>query len=1008
MQAIPIHPCLILRNLLRQVFSFFIMLNIWMSSFYAGAQEVDKVFSVSVQEGTNMAAAVSPDGKMIAIDIQGTIGVLPIAGGNVKLLTDGMGDERQPSWSPDGKQIVFQSFRDGNYHLWTINKEGTDLKQITFGIYDEREPYWSPDGKSVLFSSDRSGNYDIWRLSLSDRAFQQLTTSPANEYSPACSPDGRQIAFISSKQKEAIYIIDESGNERQVPSSKGTTNAPSWSPDGKRIIFNAVSAGKSELVMVTLASGAQQTISKTEEDVFPFRPTWMANNELIYTADGKILHQTGEAISKVIPFTAGLTVTVPSYPKKIRDFDGEETKPVKGISGPVVSPDGKTIAFTALGDIWLLKEGESKPLSLTHDVAGDIDAAWSYDGKKLAFASDREGGNMNIWIHDFEMKAAKQLTFFDKHALLPSFSPDGKKIAFFLNDGYTGLSTATLYTIELSSGETKVVYKSIFTPGKPSWSADGKWIVLSALQPYSSRYREGISRELLIAADGSSSRYLSPVEGRTLGQRGKNGPVWSPDGHQLAYIQEGVLWTMNVNESGESLEAPVQLTSELAESPSWTGDSGSIVFIATDRIKKANLRSGRIEEIPLSLEWKQEKAKGQTVIYAGRVFNGRSDRYLNKVDIVIEDNRIKEIVPHQPNRTGHVIDASDKTVIPGLFEMHTHQTGSGGELLGRNWLAYGITSVRETGGDPYDALERKESWSSGVRPGPRLFFTGPLLDGERVYYDLATGISSEAQLNRELNRAVKLDYDFIKTYVRFPDQLQKRTIQFAHAHGIPVSSHEIYPAASFGADAVEHLSATSRRGYTPKLTSLSRNYEDVVQLLARSGMNMTPTVALYGGFYLKWQTDPDILNNKQLHGLYPENYITGITAFSKHIMELYPNSAEQFAGMKKTLFKMQKAGVKLTAGTDSPFITYGLSLHVELQNFVEAGFTPFQALQSATLLAAEATGVDKDLGTIEPGKLADLVIVSGDPLKNIKEAWNVEMVIKNGLPYTIDGLLKKQ
>jgi imidazolonepropionase-like amidohydrolase len=276
-----------------------------------------------------------------------------------------------------------------------------------------------------------------------------------------------------------------------------------------------------------------------------------------------------------------------------------------------------------------------------------------------------------------------------------------------------------------------------------------------------------------------------------------------------------------------------------------------------------------------------------------------------------------------------------------------------------------------------------------------------------VYYELASGMASPAQLDWELDRAARLNYDFVKTYVRFPDDWQKKATAFAHAHGIPVSSHEIYPATSYGVDAVEHMSATSRRGYSPKMSSMSKSYEDVIQILAKSGMSMTPTVALYGGFYVDWKKDEFLSKNKQLNGLYSKEYIEGTTEAAKRMAQIYPESEKQFIRMKKNLLNMFNGGVRITAGTDSPFITYGLSLHVELHNFVEAGLTPYQALQSATIHAAEAIGVSKDLGSLEAGKLADISIVKGDPLKNIKDALNVEIVLKNGIRYNIEDLLKK-
>ncbi len=121
---------------------------------------------ITVTEGTNMAAVLSPDQKTIAIDLQGTIWVLPAGGGTARPVTDALGDCRQPAWSPDGNWIVFHAFWDGIYHLWMVNKDGSGKKQLTFGVFDDREPHWSPDGKHLVFSSDRSGNYDIWQLTL--------------------------------------------------------------------------------------------------------------------------------------------------------------------------------------------------------------------------------------------------------------------------------------------------------------------------------------------------------------------------------------------------------------------------------------------------------------------------------------------------------------------------------------------------------------------------------------------------------------------------------------------------------------------------------------------------------------------------------------------------------------------------------------------------------------------------------------------------------------------------
>ncbi len=990
-----IGPCRASVSLVTVVLSFFLAPFLF-------AQEV----KVTVHEGTNMAAALSPDGTTLAIDLQGTIYALPVTGGPATALTDGMGDERQPSWSPDGDKIVFQSYRDGNYHLWTINKDGSGLKQITFGMFDDREPHWSPDGTRIVFASDRSGNYDIWSLSLPGGELTQITNDPANDFNPAVSSDGRNIAFISARPQGGLFIINNESVERLLVAAKGTFNGPAWSPAGGHLSFTASNQGKSTFNVATIGTGEVKVLSNPDEDVFPFRAAWITFQELIYTSNGKLLRKTlDKKPAREIAFNATLTLMHPVYNKRVRNFDGATSK-VKGIFGPVASPDGKSVAFTALGDLYLANVDGGKPTKLTDDKALDIDPAWSYDGKQLAFCSDRAGSNMNIWIRDIQTSTDRQITKYSVNALQPAFSPDGKKLAFLLDGGPLNYSPVTLHVLDIATGEAKPLHKPMFTPGKPTWSADGKTIVLAALETYSSRFREGVSKMLFVPVNGDPVRFYSPVTARSIGQRGKNGPIWSPDGSKIAYIQDGVLWTMNVDGKGQPIHAPVRVTGEMSEAPSWSGDSKSIVYLSNDKLKKAVLTDGTITEIPVDLSWTDKVPQGQTLIHASNVFDGKSATYLKDMDVIVEGNRIKEIVPHRTHTIANVIDATGKTLMPGLIEMHTHQNGGGGEMLGRNWLAYGITSVRETGGDPYDALERKESWGSGVRSGPRLFFTGPLLEGSRVYYELASSVSTPAHLDMELERAKVLGYDFMKTYVRMPDYFQRKTTEFAHANGIPVSSHEIYPATAYGVDAVEHMSATSRRGYSPKLTALNRDYDDVVGILAKSGMSMTPTVALYGGFYTAWQTDPSVPANRQVNALYSKAYLEAMGKYTKTIVDEGNRAGEKFSEMLKTLKKMYTAGVKITAGTDSPFMTYGLSFHVELQNFVQAGLSPYQSLQTATIAAAQSIGVDKDLGSVEAGKLADLVIVNGDPLKNIKDAWNTEIVFKNGIMHRIDDLLK--
>ncbi|MBY0433522.1 MAG: amidohydrolase family protein [Cyclobacteriaceae bacterium] len=965
---------------------------------------------VSLREGTNMAVALSPDKQNLALDLQGTLWILPVSGGKARAITDALGDCRQPSWSPDGNYLVFQSYLDGTWHLWTIHKNGSELRQRTTGIYDDREPHWSPDGKTIVFSSDRNMNYDVWELELETGTVRAMTNSSNNEYFPSYSPDGKRLAFVSERgAKPGIYVRSESGQESLLVNTIGATASAVWSPDGNSLVFYASDSEESRLIEVTVADKKTTFVTTPEEDAFPFKVQWLDPREIIYTADGKIKRRNlATKKTSIIDFEATVSLHRPPYERKKYDFDGATRQPVKGLMTPAVSPDGKKIAFTALGDIYVLSIGNSKPVALTRDSFIDIDPSWSPDSRQLAFVSDRKGP-MNVFIYDVATGQLLQASPSPENQSYPMWSPDGKYIAYYATevDALTGGSV--LHRLNLATKSVEKIHIPLFAPSQPSWSPDGKTIAVSALKVFSTRFREGLNKITFISLAGAPDRMMMPVEGRTLSTRGKNGPHWSPDGKWLAYVQDGLLWILPINAQGEAVGPPRRLTNELAESPSWTADSGSIVFLATDTFKKVRMADGSIENIPLELSWQPEPIAGNNrkVIHAGRVFDGITNGYKTNMDIVIEGNRIKEIVPHKANQSGELIDVRDKTVLPGLFEMHAHEYASAGEKLGRIWLSYGITSVREPGGDPHDARERKESWSSGVRTGPRLFTTGGLLDGNRVYYSLANSFSSGADVELEMHRAKQLDYDLVKTYVRMPDYLQQRFTQQAHRLGVPVSSHEIYPAAAYGVDNIEHIGATSRRGYSPLRSALGKSYQDVIELITKSGMQITPTAALYGGFNKLTYLDSSIFKNKQYVALYPADYRKSYEASVRQMQGRMKANNTMVGGFQSTIVKLVAAGSHITAGTDSPIMPYGLSLHLELQTYVDGGLTPFQALQSATIWAAESVGVDKDLGSLVPGKVADLIIVDGDPLKDIRDAWNVRYTIKNGTVYKLEDLLKK-
>ena len=193
------------------------------------------------------------------------------------------------------------------------------------------------------------------------------------------------------------------------------------------------------------------------------------------------------------------------------------------------------------------------------------------------------------------------------------------------------------------------------------------------------------------------------------------------------------------------------------------------------------------------------------------------------MDIVIEGNRINSVgaARREPARRRNRDRRFESHRDAGPDRVSLAPAERFGEAEDRAWLAFGITTVRSPGNTPYEGVEDREANDAGVRPGPRIFTAGYLMEWQRVYYKMGVAISGPAQLEMELERSKILQHDLIKSYVRLPDLQQKRVVEFAHGIGIPVATHEIYPAAFVGVDNTEHTAATSRRGYSPKVATLS-------------------------------------------------------------------------------------------------------------------------------------------------------------------------------------------
>ncbi len=960
----------------------------------APARLADTV-EVTVTEGTSMSVAVSRDGQQLAIDLQGSLWVLPIAGGTARRITDEYNDARQPSWSPDGRTLAFQAYRDGGYDIWAVGADGQGLRQLTRGPYDDREPAWSPDGRHVAFSSDRGGNYDIWVVEVASGAVRQVTTDAGEDYMPSFSPSGDSLAFVGTRRGvTGIRVIALAGGvDRVVTATAGRYDAPSWGPTGP-IVYHSSSSGESRLE----ANGTPLTGT---ENVFAFRAGWLSATDIVYVSDGKIrTRSVAGGAARTIPFSATLRVSPASYTKRTRDVDSRAPRQALGIVSPVLSPNGQQVAFAALGDLYLMAV-DGTPRNLTNDAALDTEPAWSPDGRYLAWSSDRAGGTLlDLWIYDTQTGSTRQLTREPTSAMGPAWSPDGTRIAYLDVDGIW--RAASVVMVDVASGAVTRLHEQLFGPGAPTWSGDGSRVLIAALTHYSTRFREGTNQLLSIATDGGEDRWYTPVEHLSIDSRAGAGPVTSPDGTKLALIYEGQLAELPVSPVGEPLGPPRRLSTDMAHAPSWSGDAKHVLYQSNDTLRLLNAETGVTRVVPVPLRYTPAIATGRVVVHAGQLVDGTSRTARANMDVFITDNRITRVVPHDAERVAaaerdgaQFVDASRLTVMPGLIEYHTHLQKDFGSNANRAYLAFGVTTVRSPGGTPYEAVEDREAVDAGVRPGPRMFVTGYLMEWQRVYYKMAVAVSSVSHLDLELQRAKALEFDLIKSYVRMPDLQQRRIIDFAHAMGVPAASHEVYPSALSGMDGTEHTTGTSRRGYSPKAATLQRSYEDVAKLFAASRMPLTPTLALGGGgLRALLAADTTFVHDPRFR-LYPE------------WMQLANTNASGRAPARDAgpggvmVMGLMRAGTRIVAGTDTP---NAATLHGELYSYVLAGMTPYEALRAATVNSAEMLGLDA--GVVAEGKLADLAIVDGNPLRDITATARVRYTIANGRVFAVPSLLR--
>ncbi|MFJ9008606.1 amidohydrolase family protein [Streptomyces canus] len=975
----------------------------------------DRTTTLSFTAATGGSATLSPSGDRLVAEVQNVLWSIPRTGGTAVALTAPGLEPTRPQFSPDGSSLVVCGYRGGGFHLWTLRPDGSGLRQLTDGPWDDRNPAWSPDGTRIAFASERGGDtvtgspYRVWVLDVGTGALTRLTGRPGQEgpaqdaawedYDPTWSPDGTRVLFVRGAltasgtlraDTVASVAADGTGSvtTEYTDSSGAQVMTPAVSPTGRLAHLRVTSipaAGSCALVV----DGEPVALG---DDVLPAPPRWTDDGRLLLMVGGQIRLVDPEkpAQGEEIPFTATLPVDRPRYRVKAYDFEGAGARPVRALHLPALSPNGRSVAFAALNALWTADtEGGRAPRKVLQVPATRYVMAptWTPDGKALLYADDREG---LFAVRRRDLASGEETVLAEGGRVFPALAPDGTRLACLDMSG-------NLLLRDLSDGTERTLAAPLGSggmPGRPSWSPDGRCIALCDRNRLNQRFREGYNLIRVVdTTDGSA--VLHPLAPHTsLSDRYDSGPVWSPDGRWMAVIAESALWLLPVRADGTPDGEPRRLTTEAADHPSWSADSRTLLYLSAGTLRLIDIGTGRTRTVPVRLDYRRPRP-ADTVVHAGRFWDGTGSEVREDVDLVVRDGRIAEVTAHRTGRAAlRRVDASERTVIPGLWDAHTHpwQTTYGGRQTALQ-LAYGITTAVSLGGFAYEQARIREAVAAGALAGPRLLSTGELLDGSRVAYSMGRAHRTPEGLRRSLERAAALDWDFVKTYVRAPGWVMKEAADFAHERlGVRSGSHLCTPGVQLGQDLTTHLQATQRLEFGHATTAAGYAHQDVEEIYTGTDFHLiaTPFTAqpLLGA-------DPALADDPRVTTLMPP----WDTALVRQQAGRPPTTGQLTTlDREMAVYRRVLAGGGLVAlGTDQPLVPVGLSLHLGLRALHRAGLSPAQALRTATLLPAQVFGADRDLGTLEEGKLADLTVVDGDPFTDFAELIRTMAVLRGGV-----------
>ena len=995
----------------------------------------------------------SPDGKSIVFvsDKNGSdnLWLMNPDGSHQRTLT--REEQRQfvsPTWTPDGKYVVVSknnALFGSQYDLYMYHRDGGTGLRLTGA--DAAAGRGAPAPPVGGRGGAEPNNFVGAAFGKDPRYIYTALRNGAGGYNQTSL--GWQIGVYDR----------ETGKNYTRTNAPGAGMRPELSPDGRWLVYATREDSNTALRLRDLATGDERWLapsvqrddqeSRFSRDLVPPFAFTPDSKAIVIAHHGKFWRvDVPDGRQTMIPFTADVDQMIAGAIKREYRYD-DSVLTVRQIRSARPSPDGKRVVLVALDKLWLMDLPNGRPRRLTASTGtGEFAPDWSPDGRYIAYVTWSEQGGGDVYRVRAEGQAKpERLTtvsaFYDKLA----YTPDGRKLVVIRGPreqrrdrdelGGNNAEAAGLELVSLpATGGPTTTITMVTRYGQPHFGPDtarvyiyepNEGLVSMRLDGTDRRAllratlvegaggrggNPGQTNEVLLSPDGDralvqaetnlylinsvpmtggvapSITLLNPAQSavpvRRLTRIGGDFPGWSKDGKQIYYSIGHAYFTYDVARADSLVRDSTSLAEARGEGRGARGDTTSQV---------ATPPAYEPAQTDVVITVPKDKPTGAVVLRGARIITMKGDEVIASGDVVVRDNRIAAVgatgsvtVPNG----ARVIDVTGKTILPGYVDIHAHMWPAWGVHRVQPWeylinLAYGVTTTRDPQTSTTDVISYGDLVETGDFVGPRILSTGPGVfsrDNVRSLEDARDVLKRYSEYYRT---------NTIKQYMVGERKVRQWLIMAAREQNLMPT---LEGGLDFKKNMTEAMDGYSGSEHTLPIAPL---YKDAVQLFAQSGTTYTPTLVVeYGGPWAEnyWYENTNVIDDPKVNRFTPRHEL------EKKALRRpgwWAPSAYSFPLFAAQAAKIVAAGGRVGLGSHGQL--QGLGAHWEIWNIASGGMPRHDVLRVATIFGAEAIGLGKYLGSIEPGKFADLQVLDANPLDDIKNTNTVHYVMKNGRLY---------